>query len=133
MPINCKALARPHIDQLHGGLALMTVSEAEPMGASIELIRIVFKNNGCELKKNEVLAVCKSLESKGYINICHLSNGVSGITLSICKITPRGIVELRNTRQAQELEVRTEARHGHGKAFRRIDPRHGKPKVAAFR
>ena len=131
MPVDSKA--RPHIDQLHGGLALTTVSEAEPMGASIELIRIVFKNSGCELDKSEVLAICKSLENKGLINISNSRHNVLGTVKSICTITPKGIEELGNTGQTQELTARTEARHGHGKAFKRIDPRHGKPKVAAFR
>ena len=116
MPTDSKALAKPHIDQLQEGLALMTVSDAEPMGASIELIRIVFKNNGCELDKSEVLSICKSLESKGLMNIGNLRHNLLGTvkSISICTISPQGIEEIERIGQAQKMAVRTEARHGQG-------------------
>ena len=92
-------------NQLHRGLALRTVSEAEPVGASVELIRTVFKQHGYDFEKNEVMAICRYLEGKGLINISNSNNSVLGISRFISTITPKGIDVLEGTVQVEGIEL----------------------------
>jgi len=92
-------------NQILRGLVLNITREADPLGASAELIRAILKQHGHSLDKSDVKGICKYLEGKGLVKINGTKNEVLKVSRFIAYITPTGIDVLEGTIQIEGIEL----------------------------
>jgi len=84
--------------QILRGYALKISDMAEPLGASIEVIRGTLKKEGFgEYSKNDILEAGEYLQKKGLIEIKRIKNEVLKIERYIFKVTAKGTDLLEGT------------------------------------
>jgi len=77
--------------QVLRGVVLQIVRDAEPLGASTEIIRAAVKQHGYELNNSEITTICNYLKGKHLIRLQNLGNAILKIHREIAYITPQGI------------------------------------------
>ena len=92
-------------NHIHRGMILKMAREADPLGASVELLRAVIKQHGYNLEKSEIMGMCKYLEGKGLVNISGAKNDALQVSRFIASITPKGIDVLEGTVQIEGIEL----------------------------
>ena len=87
------------------GLVLEMLSQAEPAGATPELIQAALKPYAHLLTKDAVLKICGYLKGKGLATFEHFSNDRLNISRLIVNITPKGIDVLEGTETIDGIEL----------------------------
>jgi len=87
------------------GLVLEILSQAEPTGATTELIQAALKPYAHTLTKDAVLSVCHYLKGKGLATTEGVSNDRLNISRVIVHITPKGVDVLEGTESVSGVEL----------------------------
>jgi len=91
--------------QIIRGFVLTICNQANPQGASVELIQAALKPYGHSIELDDVLSICKYLEGKGLVEMETVSNTVLKISRNITHLTPKGVDVLEGTEVVSGIQL----------------------------